>query len=274
MRSEYNKLKDGVSDGDVVTEGPSGSEKRRYVFFPLVRSGAIALCAIAIATAGVIGVVSNRPDTEFLGAVADLTQQGDSANPAGGTRQAAAIEGKEDTNSPVDALLKADAITAGESSAASESSAAAKADPAASAESASGTSNTTPASDEGNATGDAGNASVGGSSPSVGSESGHQHEWVAEMKTVDHAAEYKDVPHEAAYEKKKWTQCNACLDDITGNVAGHIAGHAAAGEPASYHTEESSICVKEAWVEKVLVKEAYSEEVPTGAEVCSCGACR
>lgn len=34
MRSEYDKLKDGVSDEDVMTKGISGNEKRRYVLFP------------------------------------------------------------------------------------------------------------------------------------------------------------------------------------------------------------------------------------------------
>ena len=276
MRSEYDELKDDASDEDAVAEDIQGNERRRFVPLPLVRSGAIALCAIAIATAGVVSVVSSRSDAELPATTAALAPRGDSANPAAVTRQTAAADGEKSASSLTGATAKADIPAAGEPSAAGEDPAAAKDGPAASADdAASGTPNAAPAPGEVNAAGDAGSPGVGGGSPSVESGSGHQHAWVAEMKTVDHAAVYQDISHEAVYEKKKWTQCNACLGDITGNVAGHMAEHAAAGEPASYHTEESSVCVAEAWTEYgVLVKDAYSEEVPTGAEVCSCGARR
>lgn len=271
-----SEAEDPRADTFDKTEEPAEQSRRagrrRYVLYPMLRSGAIAACVVAIAIAGAIGIFPHAANLPALIPAAGSVTDDSSATHTAGDRRVTA-EADEIAANPLNVepgAAEADESEA-RSSSADEAAVDAKADISGQSEDGATSEAPVAAPAPGGVSTDAGS---GGSSPSGGSGSGHQHAWTPEMKTVDHAAEYKDVPHEAAYEKKKWTQCNACLDDITGNVAGHIAAHAAAGEPASYHTEESSICVKEAWVEKVLVKEAYSEEVPTGAEVCSCGARR
>lgn len=243
--------------------------RRRYVFFPMLRSSALAFFAVVLATVAAAGAVMLGLDPEVQ--TASVSNESEMATGTKGSREVVRLEGSGALGGESEDVAKmsseAGAAENGKPAAVVES---AGADPKPAA--AVGAESVSPpaASSSASVSGD-GEPEDGGRT----SDPGHQHAWVAEMKTVDHAAVYQDIPHEAVYEKKKWTQCNACLGDITGNVAGHMAEHAAAGEPASYHTEESSVCVAEAWTEYgVLVKDAYSEKVPTGAEVCSCGARR
>lgn len=107
----------------------------------------------------------------------------------------------------------------------------------------------------------------------------------AEYKYVEHPAEYKDVwivdkeaytYEEPVYEKQWRTICNTCFADITGNRTEHGRNHMLNGENSSYHHEQVEIqtgtktvevpeeghwetkttVIKEAWTEKVLVREA------------------
>lgn len=101
----------------------------------------------------------------------------------------------------------------------------------------------------------------------------------AVYKTVNHPAETKEVKvvdHEAyTYEEPIYgwrTFCNVCGADITENCQSHMKEHALAGEGGRYHDdyvqvdsntisvpEESHTetrVVKEAWTEKILVREA------------------
>lgn len=109
----------------------------------------------------------------------------------------------------------------------------------------------------------------------------------AEYKYVEHPAETKTEQvwvvdkeaytyEEPVYEKTGVAICNTCGADITNSIADHGYNHMINGENASYHTEErkvivdyetitvpeeghwetKTIVIKEAWTEKVLVREA------------------
>ncbi len=102
-------------------------------------------------------------------------------------------------------------------------------------------------------------------------------------KTIEHPAEYKTVTvidreaysyEEPIYEEVDYIICNVCGADITDNETSHMKAHIRAHEgsgshvtteyvqtgtktvnvPAETHTEQQ--LVKEAWTEKILVKEA------------------
>ena len=109
----------------------------------------------------------------------------------------------------------------------------------------------------------------------------------AEYKYVEHPAETKTEKvwvvdkeaytyEEPVYEKKYRTICNTCGEDITENRTAHGKNHMLNGENSSYHNEQVEIqtgtktvevpeeghwetkttVIKEAWTEKVLVREA------------------
>ncbi len=109
----------------------------------------------------------------------------------------------------------------------------------------------------------------------------------AEYKYVEHPAETKTEQvwvvdkeaytyEEPVYEKQWRTICNTCGEDITGNRTEHGRNHMLNGENSSYHHEQVEIqtgtktvevpeeghwetkttVIKEAWTEKVLVREA------------------
>lgn len=105
----------------------------------------------------------------------------------------------------------------------------------------------------------------------------------AVYKTVNHPAETKKVwvvdkaaytYEEPIYEERDRTICNECGADITENLIPHMKNHILNGENGSYRNEWvnvqvgtktvevpeeghwDTVVVKEAWTEKVLVKEA------------------
>ena len=101
----------------------------------------------------------------------------------------------------------------------------------------------------------------------------------AVYKTINHPAETKEVKvvDQEAYSYDEpiygWrTFCNVCGADITENCQSHMKEHALAGEGGRYHDEyvqvdsktisvpekshTETVVVKEAWTEKILVKEA------------------
>ena len=108
----------------------------------------------------------------------------------------------------------------------------------------------------------------------------HQTTWHnAVYKTINHPAETKEVKvvDQEAYSYDEpiygWrTFCNVCGADITENCQSHMKEHALAGEGGRYHDEyvqvdsktisvpekshTETVVVKEAWTEKILVKEA------------------
>lgn len=243
---------------------PKKDSRGGYVLFPMMKSGAAIVAAVAFATVVAVAIampVSSSEPSDPMSAEGKAIAFSKEPRQADGTASADAPDGESKTV----------ADSGGEAE---------DGKPAPPTEGAPGEAKAATATDV-----ESGYAETppsiepelgGGSMEESGgaTDSGHQHSWTAETETVDHPAKYEDVYHEAEYKKKKWTQCS-CGDDITGDVSGHVKAHALAGESATYHTEESSVCVKGAWTEYgVLVKEAWSEEVSTGCEVCSCGARR
>lgn len=106
----------------------------------------------------------------------------------------------------------------------------------------------------------------------------------AEYKTVNHPAETKQVwvvdkaaysYEEPVYEEHGRTLCNDCGADITDNIKQHMLYEINNGGKGSYHDEwvnmqvgtktvtveeqghYETVVIKEAWTEKVLVKEGY-----------------
>lgn len=117
------------------------------------------------------------------------------------------------------------------------------------------------------------------SSSSTSNKTWHE----AVYKTVNHPAETEKVwvvdkeaytYEEPVYEKHDRTICNECGADITDNLISHMKNHILNGENGSYRNEWVNIqvgtktvevpeqghwetkVIKEAWTEKVLVKEA------------------
>ena len=97
------------------------------------------------------------------------------------------------------------------------------------------------------------------STPASSQSTACTHNWVEVMATVHHEAQYKNINHPAVYynyycrECERWylpSEHDTCSDGFTGQ----------------------KLCT-EAWTEKVLVKDAYDEQVGTGVYQCSkCGA--
>ena len=116
----------------------------------------------------------------------------------------------------------------------------------------------------------------------------HQHNWVAQTKTVHHDAEYKTVHHDAQYKTvhhdavtKTVNICSQCGQDITGNEAAHFKAAAlSGGNCQSCHSEtrtvqaayDEQVKVSDAYDEQVQVSAAWEETVTTGYKCSSCGA--
>lgn len=139
-----------------------------------------------------------------------------------------------------------------------------------------------------------GNGSNSGSNSNSGSSSkkddtpAHQHNWVAQTKTVHHDAQYKTVHHDAVTHQV-WHDavtelhyiCNQCGQDITSDPWGHLKNSALnGGNCGGYH--DSYVTVKQgywetvtdqaAYDEQVQVSWAWDETVTTGYKCSSCGA--
>lgn len=139
-----------------------------------------------------------------------------------------------------------------------------------------------------------GNSSNSGSNTNSGSSSkkddtpAHQHNWVAQTKTVHHDAQYKTVHHDAQYKTvhhdavvKYVSICNNCGADITGNEAAHFKNSLLnGGNCGSCHEEsrtvqaayDEQVKVADAYDEQVQVSAAWDETVTTGYKCSSCGA--
>lgn len=111
----------------------------------------------------------------------------------------------------------------------------------------------------------------GGGSTSKPSQPSHTHSWVEQTKTVNHAAEYKTVHHDAV--TKGVTVCTGCWQEVSDPAA-----HAKEALKNNNYTcgnagyTVKTVTVQEAYDEKVLVKDAWSETVVTGHKCSGCGA--
>ena len=133
----------------------------------------------------------------------------------------------------------------------------------------------------------ASDSSSGGSSKKDDTPA-HQHNWVAQTKTVHHDAQYKTVHHDAV-KHQVWHDavteehyiCNQCGADITSDPWGHINNSLMnGGNCGSYHS--TYVTVKQgyyetvtdqaAYDEQVQVRDAWDETVTTGYKCSSCGA--
>ena len=136
-----------------------------------------------------------------------------------------------------------------------------------------------------------GNSSSGSNSGSTTKKDdtpAHQHNWVAQTKTIHHDAQYKTVHHDAQYKTvhhdavtKTVNICNQCGQDITGNEAAHFKAAAlSGGNCQSCHSEtrtvqaayDEQVKVSDAKDEQVQVSDAWDETVTTGYKCSSCGA--
>ena len=139
-----------------------------------------------------------------------------------------------------------------------------------------------------------GNSSNSGSNTNSGSSSkkddtpAHQHNWVAQTKTVHHDAQYKTVHHDAVTHQvwhdpvtEEHYICNQCGADITSDPWGHINNSLMnGGNCGSYHSTYvtvkqgyyETVTDKAAWDEQVTVSAAWDETVTTGYKCSSCGA--
>lgn len=139
-----------------------------------------------------------------------------------------------------------------------------------------------------------GNSSNSGSNTNSGGSSkkddapAHQHNWVAQTKTVHHDAQYKTVHHDAVTHQvwhdpvtEEHYICNQCGADITSDPWGHINNSLMnGGNCGSYHPiyvtvkqgYSETVTDEAAWDEQVLVSKAWDETVTTGYKCSSCGA--
>ena len=139
-----------------------------------------------------------------------------------------------------------------------------------------------------------GNSSNSGSNTNSGGSSkkddapAHQHNWVAQTKTVHHDAQYKTVHHDAVTHQvwhdpvtEEHYICNQCGADITSDPWGHInISLMYGGNCGSYHSiyvtvkqgYSETVTDEAAWDEQVLVSKAWDETVTTGYKCSSCGA--
>lgn len=136
-----------------------------------------------------------------------------------------------------------------------------------------------------------GNSSSGSNSGSTTKKDdtpAHQHNWVAQTKTVHHDAQYKTVHHDAVTHQvwhdavtEEHYICNQCGADITSDPWGHINNSLMnGGNCGSYHS--TYVTVKQgyyetvtdqaAYDEQVQVRDAWDETVTTGYKCSSCGA--
>lgn len=136
-----------------------------------------------------------------------------------------------------------------------------------------------------------GNSSSGSNSGSTTKKDdtpAHQHNWVAQTKTIHHDAQYKTVHHDAVTHQvwhdavtEEHYICNQCGADITSDPWGHINNSLMnGGNCGSYHS--TYVTVKQgyyetvtdqaAYDEQVQVRDAWDETVTTGYKCSSCGA--
>ena len=136
--------------------------------------------------------------------------------------------------------------------------------------------------------GNSGSGSSSGGSSKKDDTPAHQHNWVAQTKTVHHDAQYKTVHHDAQYKTvhhdavvKYVSICNNCGADITGNEAAHFENSLLnGGNCGSCHEEsrtvqaayDEQVKVSDAYNEQVQVSAAWDETVTTGYKCSSCGA--
>ena len=134
-----------------------------------------------------------------------------------------------------------------------------------------------------------GNSSNSGSNTNSGGSSkkddapAHQHNWVAQTKTVHHDAQYKTVHHDAVTHQvwhdavtEEHYICNQCGADITSDPWGHLDAYDHGGYHSSYVTVKQgyyeTVTDKAAYDEQVQVSAAWDETVTTGYKCSSCGA--
>ena len=136
--------------------------------------------------------------------------------------------------------------------------------------------------------GNSGSGSSSGGSSKKDDTPAHQHNWVAQTKTVHHDAQYKTVHHDAQYKTvhhdavvKYVSICNNCGADITGNEAAHFKNSLLnGGNCGSCHEEsrtvqaayDEQVKVSDAYDEQLQVSAAWDETVTTGYKCSSCGA--
>lgn len=136
--------------------------------------------------------------------------------------------------------------------------------------------------------GNSGSGSSSGGSSKKDDTPAHQHNWVAQTKTVHHDAQYKTVHHDAVTHQvwhdavtEEHYICNQCGADITSDPWGHINNSLMnGGNCGSYHSTYvtvkqgyyETVTDKAAYDEQVQVSDAWDETVTTGYKCSSCGA--
>ena len=136
--------------------------------------------------------------------------------------------------------------------------------------------------------GNSGSGSSSGGSLKKDDTTAHQHNWVAQTKTVHHDAQYKTVHHDAVTHQvwhdavtEEHYICNQCGADITSDPWGHINNSLMnGGNCGGYHSiyvtvkqgYYETVTDKAAWDEQVRVSAAWDETVTTGYKCSSCGA--
>ena len=136
--------------------------------------------------------------------------------------------------------------------------------------------------------GNSGSSSNSGGSSKKDETPAHQHNWVAQTKTVHHDAQYKTVHHDAVTHQvwhdavtEEHYICNQCGADITSDPWGHINNSLMnGGNCGSYHSTYvtvkqgyyETVTDKAAYDEQVQVSAAWDETVTTGYKCSSCGA--
>ena len=131
--------------------------------------------------------------------------------------------------------------------------------------------------------GNSGSSSNSGGSSKKDETPAHQHNWVAQTKTVHHDAQYKTVHHDAVTHQvwhdavtEEHYICNQCGADITSDPWGHLDAYDHGGYHSSYVTVKQgyyeTVTDKAAYDEQVQVSAAWEETVTTGYKCSSCGA--
>lgn len=131
--------------------------------------------------------------------------------------------------------------------------------------------------------GNSGSGSSSGGSSKKDDITAHQHNWVAQTKTVHHDAQYKTVHHDAVTHQvwhdavtEEHYICNQCGADITSDPWGHLDAYDHGGYHSSYVTVKQgyyeTVTDKAAYDEQVQVSAAWDETVTTGYKCSSCGA--
>lgn len=131
--------------------------------------------------------------------------------------------------------------------------------------------------------GNSGSGSSSGGSSKKDDTPAHQHNWVAQTKTVHHDAQYKTVHHDAVTHQvwhdavtEEHYICNQCGADITSDPWGHLDAYDHGGYHSSYVTVKQgyyeTVTDQAAYDEQVQVSAAWDETVTTGYKCSGCGA--